>query len=135
MEQQDFLTDEIIDSPLSQQFKDNMRTTAVWARLGAIFSFINAAFSLYSSLRQGSFFMALIVAAINVTIAVYLFNFGNQTKRGFDNTDQGQLEEGLNSMRVYFKALTILLIVGMCLVFLIVIIMAITAATSSHSYY
>ena len=110
--QQDLLTDEITDAPFSQKLKDNMRPAASWARISAIVSFISAGLSLVQSIRGGNIFGSFITAAISVTIAIYLFNFGNQTKKGLDNIDQGELEEGLNSLRRYFKITTILLIVG-----------------------
>lgn len=133
MEQQDLLSDEIIDAPFSQKLKDNTRTAAVWARLSAIFAFISAGISLLQSLRQGSIFSAFIVAAINVTIAIFLFNFGNQTKKGLDNIDQPELEEGFNSLRRYFKILTIFLIVCVSLGILVIIYLAST--TRSYNTY
>lgn len=110
--QQDLLTDEIIDAPFSQRLKDNLRPAASWARISAIVSFVSAGLSLLQSLSRGNIFGSFITAAISVTIAIYLFNFGNQTKKGIDNIDQPELEEGLNSLRRYFKILTLILIVG-----------------------
>lgn len=129
--QQDLLTDEIIDAPFSQKLKDNMRPAATWGRISAIVSFISAGLSLLESLRRGNIFGSFITAAISVTIAIYLFNFGNQTRKGLDNIDQPELEEGLNSLRRYFKILTILLIVGVSLGLLVVIYYASTLRSFS----
>jgi len=129
--QQDLLTDEIIDAPFSQKLKDNMRSAATWGRISAIVSFISAGLSLLESLRRGNIFGSFITAAISVTIAIYLFNFGNQTKKGLDNIDQPELEEGLNSLRRYFKILTILLIVGLSLGLIVVIYYASTLRSFS----
>lgn len=129
--QQDLLTDEIIDAPFSQKLKDNLRPAASWARISAIVSFVSAGLSLLESLRRGNIFGSFITAAISVTIAIYLFNFGNQTKKGIDNIDQPELEEGLNSLRRYFKIITILLIVGASIGLLVFIYYASTLRSFS----
>ncbi len=117
MEQQNLLSD-ITDMPFSPRLKEDLRTAAIWARLSAIFSFVTTAFSCLQNIVNGSLFSAFIMAAVSITIGIYLFNFGNKTKKGIDHIDQPELEEGLNSLRVYFKTLVIIIIIVVSLLLL-----------------
>ena len=116
----------IFEFSFSTKLKEDIRTTGIWAMITAIISFITTAITLVKSLMQGSFFLALVVAAINVTVGIYLLNFGIQSKKGIETVDQGQLEEGLNNLRMYFKVWSILLIIALSIIFLVVFFAVIT---------
>ncbi len=128
MEEQDKLTG-IFDFSFTAKLKDDLRTAAIWAKLAAIFSFIGSAVALVESMRLGNIFSAFISAAISVTIAIYLFNFGSKTKKAIEATDQPELEEGLNSLRLYFKILGIILIIVLSIVVIVLFFAIMVAAT------
>ncbi|HWB24632.1 MAG TPA: hypothetical protein VG738_04090 [Chitinophagaceae bacterium] len=124
--------DRPIELGFSQRLKDLVRSTATWARVAAICSFITTAYILVTNISKGGFlqvFIVLIITAVYVIMAVYLFNFGNLTKRGFDNIDQDDLENGLNNLRMYFK-MTVRVLIGFIILFGIIILFAVLGSNS-----
>lgn len=109
---EDLITENIMNEPIPSKIKEDFGTAAVWARLGAILAFVGVGLNLIQNIKNGGIFGAFISAAINVTISIFLLNFGTQTKRGVDATDQENFEEGLNSLRRYFKITVILTIIA-----------------------
>jgi uncharacterized membrane protein YesL len=118
------------DRPLqvdfSQKLKNELRVIAIWARLGAIFSFITTAFIFAQNMSKGvaQIIVMLIMCGICVVMASYLFSFGNKIKKGIEGIDQNELEAGFNSLRLYFKICVRVLIGVLVLVILSILLKA-----------
>jgi H+/Cl- antiporter ClcA len=112
-----------VEMSFSQKLKDDLRTVAIWARLAAIFSFVTTACIFVQNVSKGfiTVIVVLILAAIFVIMGIYLFNFGNKTKKGIETIDQNELEEGMDNLRRYFKISVRVLIGALALVLLIII--------------
>jgi hypothetical protein len=108
----------------TQRLKDTVRTTSLWAKLAAIFSFVTTAYFVVTNIARGGFFQIFLllgVGAIYIVMAVYLFNFGSRTKKGLENIDQGELEDGFDNLRMYFKICT-RIVIGFGVLFLLIIL-------------
>jgi len=107
-----------------QKLKGDLRTVAIWARVAAIFSFITTACAFVQNAFKGlwPFVFITIICGIFTMMAVYLFNFGNKTKKGLESVDQNNLEDGFDNLRLYFKMSVRVLIAALSLIVLIVII-------------
>ncbi|MES2328969.1 MAG: DUF5362 family protein [Bacteroidota bacterium] len=102
---------DIFKLEMSPKLKEDLRAAATWGRIIAIMGLCSAALSLIVSITRGAVLSALIVAAISVFIYLYLFKFGNEAKKALDTNDQQLLNEGLLSLRTYFKILGVIMII------------------------
>jgi hypothetical protein len=118
--------DDLFDVEVDSISKKHISEMAVWAKIVAISAFISYGLSLviaiFGNRSAGEGFVAsttkasslagvLITLIIGVIINIYLFKFSNEVKNGIDGTDQGSLENGFNSLRIYFKIIGILIII------------------------
>src|SRR3569623_1428252 len=87
----------------TQKLKVDVRIVAVWARVAAVFSFVTTACTFVQNAFKGlwPFVIITIICAIFVMMAVYLFNFGNKTKKGLESIHQTELENGFDNLRLY----------------------------------
>ncbi|HVX49596.1 MAG TPA: hypothetical protein VHB48_05535 [Chitinophagaceae bacterium] len=109
----------LVDAVFSQKLKDNIRVAATWARADAILAMLFTAWLVITNLARGGFlqlFVMLALGGVSIVKCVYLFNFGNRTKKGIDNIDQNELEEGLNSLRLFMK-IWVRILIGVAVLF------------------
>lgn len=103
----------------SENLKSDLGSTAVWAKVAAIISFVNIAVSLALSFITGSYASAIVGAIISFLLALYLYRFSESTIRGVTENNQLDVNEGLNNLSVYFKIYGVI-----CILVLVLIIMA-----------
>jgi hypothetical protein len=72
--------------------------------------------------RASTVISTLITVAIGTAINYFLYRFAVSTAKGMDSMDNMSTNEGFNSLRIYFKILGILLIIGLCFAALAVLI-------------
>jgi len=121
MQQQEDLLTNINSFSFSGKLKEDLQKTALWAKTSAIISLCSAVVVLLQNISSaGSLIGTIIAEAGNVSITICLFYFGIYTKRGIETADQPVLEKGLNNLRLYFKTLSIILIVVISLVALVI---------------
>jgi hypothetical protein len=95
--------DDLFKIEMSNKLRDDLRTTANWARIIAIIGFVSIFCSMMVNISTGAFFTAFFTAAFSVLLYIFLLKFGRQTKAGIDDNDQDSLNEGLLNLRTYFK--------------------------------
>jgi small-conductance mechanosensitive channel len=128
-----------LDNIFKITFDDNgleqLQTITLWARICAICAFAGYALALIvaffgrnpASQFEGSSTAvsfgrasliagALVSAIIGTAINYFLYRFAVDAKQGLSNIDQVKLNQGLISLKTYFKILGIILLI--CLIFL-----------------
>ena len=120
--QQEDLFDVEVDSIAKKHILD----IVTWAKIVAITAFISYGLSLVvaifgNSVSEGGFATStgrastiagtLVVVIIGVILNIFLFKFAKDAKNGVEYTNQYSLENGFNSLRIYFKTLGILAII------------------------
>jgi hypothetical protein len=114
--------------------RSQVRGAASWAKICALCAFIGAGVGLIvaffgvsgatvgtenirvnSFARVGMILGALISAAISVFINYWLYRFATSTTKGMDAMDSVKTNEGLNSLRTYFRILGVILIIVLSL--------------------
>ena len=130
----------IFNLTLDQEAKSFLKTIAVWAKIIAIIAFVEVGLSLVNAFIGkesaaviiGSIFAAMIGGLISVLLNVFLYRFAKKVGDGIASSNQQLFNEGVNSLRNYFKIYGIILIIGLSLiligVFFVVIIAGIGAA-------
>jgi hypothetical protein len=107
-----YTNDTLLDLPVSNKLRDDLKIAATWAKIVAIVNFVNAGLGLVSSFIQGNVFGALIGTAIAVLVNVYLLNFGRKVSAALSATNQEELNDGLNDLRMYFKVYGIIILIA-----------------------
>ncbi len=132
-----------LDNIFKISFDDNSRghlkTISMWAKITAICAFVGYAVALVSAflgknqsssyvtsegfqtnslVRGSSIAGAFLVAIIGVAINYFLYKFAVDTNEGISNIDQQKLNEGLQSLKTYYKISGILIIIGLSLLVL-----------------
>ncbi|MDF2190166.1 hypothetical protein [Paraflavitalea sp. CAU 1676] len=119
-----------------------LQTAATWARIVAIIGFISAGISLMSSIlapsqlgagaKWAGVFINGLFLLIFVVINYFLYRFATHTLASLSNMNQVQFNEGINSLRLYFKLIGILIIIIMALVFILILFAGLGAAVGSR---
>jgi hypothetical protein len=109
--------------------REHLKQIALWAKICSIISLIGYVVQLYLWLFGngrampgiGSGFIGglLTVAVVGggATINYFLYRFAVVVSRGVENTDAYYVNSGLNSLRMYFKTFSIVVIVALCIFF------------------
>jgi hypothetical protein len=105
-----------------------VRSAAGWARICALCGFIGAGVAFVVAIfsasgegggngftRIGTILGVLISTAITVFINYWLYRFAISTTKGMDAMDSVKTNDGLNSLRTYFRILGIILIIVLAL--------------------
>jgi hypothetical protein len=123
--------DNFFNIAFDENTRAEVRKAAQWARICTLCAFIGIAlivafFGKTASVeteegmrvsafaRTGSIIGTLITVGIGVWINYYLYRFSEATAKGMNAMDSMKTNEGFESLRVYFKILGILLIIGLC---------------------
>lgn len=141
MEEQNKL-DNIFNLSFDLSARDQLKKIALWARICALCAFAGYAISLIvvlfgrknfdleaegftvgGYLRKGSSLSGVLVSIIiGGTINYFLYRFATSAKQGVESMDLLKLNEGLGSLRTYFKIFGILLVICLSFVGLAVIV-------------
>jgi NADH:ubiquinone oxidoreductase subunit 5 (subunit L)/multisubunit Na+/H+ antiporter MnhA subunit len=132
--------DRIFNLIFDNTARDHIKTMALWARICAICAFVGYIFTLIESIfgkskysevdtegfassaaftRVGNIIGALVVITLGSIINYFLYQFAASANRGVKNMDQLKLNEGLRSLKTYFKILGVLLLIVLVFVGLI----------------
>lgn len=111
--------EDLFQIEMSPKLRDDLRTTANWAKIIATVGFVSLFFSLMVNISQGAFGSAFVSTAFYVLLYIFLLKFGTLTKKGTDDNDQDSLNDGLLNLRTYFKILAWVMIIAaaVCVVF------------------
>jgi len=129
------------DVQLSEGGRHFLRITAKWATFLSIVGFVFSGFAVLGALGMftlGSFgsvefgplgsiggmifgFIYLIGAALCFFPAYYLFQFSSRIRRAFEQNDSIVLNDGLGSLKSYFKYLGIFVIILIALYLLLIV--------------
>jgi hypothetical protein len=107
--------------------REQLKTIALWAKITALCAFITYAVSLIvaifgrtktlsynnqelttETIKFWAIAGALIGAVLGYAINYFLYRFATDTRQALENIDQIKLNEGLRSLKTYFKILGIL---------------------------
>jgi hypothetical protein len=125
--QTDISSGDIFNLGIDAHSKDLLRTSATWAKIIAIISFISAGISVVTAVINstsasenviaavGPIGGSLIVAAITVTLNLFLLRFASNISSSLTNMNQQQFNSGASNLRIYFKFLGILVIIFLSL--------------------
>ena len=125
--QTDTSSADIFNLGIDAHSKDLLRTSATWAKIIAIISFISAGVSVVTAVINstsasenviaavGPIGGSLIVAAITVTLNLFLLRFASNISSSLTNMNQQQFNNGASNLRIYFKFLGILVIIFLSL--------------------
>ena len=138
--------EDLFDVEVDNVAKKHISDIAIWAKIVAIAAFIDYGLSLIiavfgqrvadesfsGSTGNGSFSAntsraatiagTLVVAAIGIILNIFLFKFAKDAKNGVEHIDQRRLEDGFNSLRIYFKITGILVIIVISVVVLLLLL-------------
>jgi hypothetical protein len=103
--------DTLLNLTVSNKLRDDLKTTATWAKILAIFNFINAGLGLISSFSRGSILWSVITTTIAILLNIYLLNFGRKMQAALAAISQEDFNDGLHDLRMYFKVYGIVIIV------------------------
>lgn len=132
--------------------RNHMKQIAMWAKICALCAFVSYAVSLalalfghkdFSAEAEGfsfgfyvragnSIIGVLITIIIGGIMNYFLFKFSVAASQGVESMDSGKLNEGLNSLRTYYKIYGILVIIALGIVALGIIVFSIAAAFSGR---
>jgi hypothetical protein len=110
--------------------RDQLKQIAIWAKICSITGLLGYLIQLYEWLfghsRLGSNFgggvMGLIFNIMFIggggVINYYLYRFAVAVSRGVQNTDALHVNQGFNSLRLYFRTAGILAIIIICILFI-----------------
>ena len=119
---------------------DTLRQLSLWAKIISICAFVGYAFSLAAALfghsktsgldetsatsfsRTGNILGTFLVLIIGGAINYFLYRFAVAIDRGVKSMDALKVNEGFNSLRIYFKILGIILIIVLAILVLAVLI-------------
>ena len=142
--------DNIFKISFDDNGRDQLQTITLWAKISAICAFIGYAIALLAAFigkvpvsefegnataasfgRASLITGALISAIIGTAINYFLYRFAVDAKQGLSNIDQAKLNQGLSSLKTYFKILGIILLICLIIVAL-VILFAILASPGKY---
>lgn len=108
-----------------------LKTVASWARIIAIISFCSAALAVLALFIGSSKYsdapvltssvVGVAAPLVSALINLYLFRFANAVQAGLNTLNQGQFNEGVNQLRMYFKIIGMIFIVVVSLMLLAII--------------
>jgi hypothetical protein len=121
---------------------DTLRQLALWAKIISVCAFIGYVFSLAGALfghpkssallddqspalgvaRTSNILGTFLIVIIGGAINYFLYRFAVGIDRGVRSMDTLKVNEGFNSLRIYFKILGIILIIALAIVVLVVLI-------------
>ena len=127
---------------------DSLRQLSIWAKIISICAFIGFGFSLASAFfghpqgtqyldenspavsaaRTSGILTAIVTVIITGAINYFLYRFAASVGRGVKSMDALKVNEGFNSLRLYFKIFGILLIIGLTVLFIAILILLAQAA-------
>jgi hypothetical protein len=125
--QTDTSSGDIFGLGIDAHSKDLLKTSAMWAKIIAIISFVSAGISVLTAVIKstsasenvfggiGAIAGSMMVAALTVTLNLFLFRFASNISDSLTNMNQQQFNSGASNLRVYFKFLGILMIIFMSL--------------------
>ena len=112
--------------------RDNLKKIASWARILSIVGFIGSGVSLVQTIVTGSRLGVLIAVTasattlvfvvVSVIMNIFLLKFSNQMNTSLSTMNQGHFDQAINSLRIYFKVMGIVIIVIISLVILVILI-------------
>jgi hypothetical protein len=121
---------------------DTLRQLSLWAKIISVCAFIGYAFSLAGALfghprssgfideqssavtgsRISNILGAFLVVIVGGAINYFLYRFAVGIDRGVSSMDALKVNEGFNSLRIYFKILGIILIIVLAILVIAVLI-------------
>ncbi len=116
-------SDDVFGLAIDAHSRELLRTSATWAKIIAIVSFVSAGVSVLSavikstSMSENVVAMAapivgsLITAAITVALNLFLLRFASNISDSLSNMNQQQFNNGASNLRIYFKFIGILIII------------------------
>lgn len=131
MEHNSNQSDNLFSLNIEGAARELLLTAATWARIIAIAGFISAGLSILTAVIGkadaggaaivGSLFGALIGAAVGVVINIFLYRFATNTINSLSNMSQVQFNEGIGSLKTYFKIISILIIIVLALAVIVML--------------
>ena len=116
---------------MSPKLKSDFTTAAFWARFIAITgmatTLLSALFNMIEG-KPGAYIGAFVSVGFSVLVYIFLLRFGNLVKKGIAHTDQHSFNEGLTSLRTYYKVISLLLIIFIGIVLIVFICIILLAA-------
>lgn len=119
--------------------RELLRTCATWAKIIAIVGFISAGISVLTAVigsvststnvfaSIGPIGGSLIMAAITVSLNLFLLRFASNISDSLSNMNQQQFNSGASNLRIYFKFIGILVIIFLSLFLLAMLFFAMGA--------
>jgi hypothetical protein len=107
--------------------KELLKTSAIWAKIIAIVGFMSAGVSVLTTVISnlavnanifaaiGPITGSLIIAAITVSLNLFLLRFASNISDSLSNMNQQQFNSGASNLRIYFKFIGILVIIFLSL--------------------
>lgn len=107
--------DNFFNIAFDETTRAEVRKAASWARICTLCAFIGYGIALIVAGfgHTGTFLSTLITVGIGVLVNYYLYRFATATTKGVDSMDNIKTNEGFNGLRVYFRILGILIIIGL----------------------
>jgi uncharacterized membrane protein len=115
---------------IDTQAREHLKPITTWARIIALIGFINVGLSVLRFFMQGpnsgpgifaGLFGTFISGAIMVVLYIFLLRFANSTAAGVNTENQDEFNYGISNLKLYFKTIGILLIIGISLVALMIV--------------
>lgn len=137
---------------LTEIVLNNLKTSANWAKLigicGFVLTGIVVVFGIIGSFAQTrmpdqmipantmnpmiQIAILLISALLSFFVYLFLYNFGCKAKRGLENAQKEDFEEGIENLKIFFKYMGILTLIGISIFALTILISIITAAAGIY---
>lgn len=130
--------DNFFNINIDHEARQYLKTASTWARIVAILGFVASGISILQTVvvssTRGIMFAGssilgtLVVVAISVILNVLLLRFARNLSAGLSNMNQGQIDEGINNLRIYFKAVGILMIIALSLCILAILLLGVVGS-------
>lgn len=124
--------DNFFEISIDTAARESLRIAATWARIIAVLGLINAAITLIQTFAGGAggntyafvggALIVMIFVAIAVVINIFLLRFATNILTSLSNMNQVQFNEGINSLRMYFKIVGIIIIIVVSLFILFILL-------------
>jgi len=126
--------EDLFDVEVDIVAKKHIIDIAIWAKIVAICAFVSYGILLITTFLGGqnsaegfaasasramTISFVLVIVIIFVIINIFLLKFSIDAKNGVENNHQSLLENGFNSLRIYFKIIGILVIVMISLLLIV----------------
>ncbi|HKH61164.1 MAG TPA: hypothetical protein VKA49_10055 [Flavitalea sp.] len=107
--------------------RELLKNSAIWAKIIAVVGFISAGVSVLTTVINklavnanifaaiGPITGSLIIAAITVSLNLFLLRFASNISDSLSNMNQQQFNSGASNLRIYFKFIGILVIIFLSL--------------------